>query len=233
MATSTILPLHLPSCARRSVHASAAAVATASTPQSLEKAFGRKGLKFAADPAGNATAELSVRNGSLLQLRLGDGLVTSYKPKVYWKEKDDCREVLYTVGDPAKLKGGLGLVLNQVSSEGATEALLAGSDWTVKDVDSDSLDTMQLGCTKGKLDISYVVTLYPLSKATALIMRNMGSKSVELTSAVLNHIKFDKRNCTSSSRSTTARRWRASAAAPTPPSCRRPPTSLCSCPRRP
>ncbi|KAK3148329.1 hypothetical protein QOZ80_3BG0293690 [Eleusine coracana subsp. coracana] len=199
MATSTILPLHLPSCARRSVRASAAAVATASTtPQSLEEAFGRKGLKFAADPAGNATAELSVRNGSSLQLRLGDGLVTSYKPKVYWKEKDDCREVLYTVGDPAKLKGGLGLVLNQVSSKGATEALLAGSDWTVKDVDSDSLDAVQveLGCTKGKLDISYVVTLYPLSMATALIVRNTGTKPVELTSAVLSHIKFDKRNGT-------------------------------------
>ncbi|GJM93734.1 hypothetical protein PR202_ga10319 [Eleusine coracana subsp. coracana] len=189
MATSSILPLHLPSCARRSVRASAAAVATALTPQSLEEAFGRKSLKFAADPAGNATAELSVRNGSSLQLRLGDGLVTSYKPKVYWKEKDDCREVLYTVGDPAKLNGGLGLVLNQVSSKGAAEALLVGSDWTVKDV--------ELGCTKGKLDISYVVTLNPLSLVTALIVRNVATKSVELTSAVLNHIKFDKRNGTS------------------------------------
>lgn len=145
MATSTILPLHLPSCARRTVRVSAAAaVVPASTPQALEEAFGRKGLKFAADPAGNATAELSVRNGSSLQLRLGDGLVTSYKPKVYWKEKDDCREVLYTVGDPAKLRGGLGLVLNQVSAKGATEALLTGSDWTVKDADSDSLDAVQV-----------------------------------------------------------------------------------------
>lgn len=55
---------------------------------------------------------------------------------------------------------------------------------------------MELGCTKGKLDISYVVTLYGLSMATAVIVRNTGSKPVELTGAVLSHIKFDKRGGT-------------------------------------
>jgi hypothetical protein len=55
---------------------------------------------------------------------------------------------------------------------------------------------VELGCSKGKLDISYVVTLYPLSMATAVIVRNTGTKPVELTSAVLSHIKFDKRGGT-------------------------------------
>jgi hypothetical protein len=55
---------------------------------------------------------------------------------------------------------------------------------------------VELGCTKGKLDISYVVTLYPLSMATAVIVRNTGTKPVELTSAMLSHIKFDKRGGT-------------------------------------
>jgi hypothetical protein len=55
---------------------------------------------------------------------------------------------------------------------------------------------VELGCTKGKLDISYVVTLYPLSMATTLIVRNTGAKPVELPSAVLSHIKFDKRGGT-------------------------------------
>ncbi|RLN15390.1 photosynthetic NDH subunit of subcomplex B 2, chloroplastic [Panicum miliaceum] len=189
MATSSILPLRLPSCARRAT-------------TSLEESFGRKGLKFVADPAGGAsTAELSVRNGSSLHLRLGDGLVTSYRPKVYWKD-DGCREVLHTVadpgGDPAKAKGGVGLVLNEVSSSGGAQSLIDGSAWAIKDVDSDSYDAVQveLGCTKGKLDISYVVTLYPLSMATAVIVRNTGTKPVELTSAMLSHIKFDKRGGT-------------------------------------
>lgn len=48
----------------------------------------------------------------------------------------------------------------------------------------------------GKLDISYVVTLYSLSMATAVIVRNTGSKPVALTGAVLSHIKFDKRGGT-------------------------------------
>jgi len=142
-----------------------------------------------------------VRNGSSLLLRLGDGLVTSYRPKVYWKD-DGCREVLHTVadpsGDPAKAKGGVGLVLNDVSSSGGAQSLIDGSAWAIKDVDSDSYDAVQveLGCTKGKLDISYVVTLYPLSMATAVIVRNTGTKPVELTSAMLSHIKFDKRGGT-------------------------------------
>lgn len=204
MATSSVLPLHLPSCARRAstaLRASAApAAATATTAQSLEESFGRKGLRFVADPAGGApTAELSVRNGSSLHLRLGDGLVTSYKPKVYWKD-DGCREVLYTVAG----KGGVGLVLNEASSSSggagiaAQWSLVDGAEWTVRDADSDSYDAVQveLGCTKGKLDISYVVTLYGVSMATAVIVRNTGSKPVELTGAVLSHIKFDKRGGT-------------------------------------
>ncbi|RLN38731.1 photosynthetic NDH subunit of subcomplex B 2, chloroplastic [Panicum miliaceum] len=204
MATSSILPLHLPSCVRRAttVRAAAAPAAATTTAQSLEESFGRKGLKFVADPAGGpSTAVLSVRNGSSLHLRLGDGLVTSYRPKVYWKD-DGCREVLHTVadpsGDPAKAKGGVGLVLNEVSSSGGAQSLVDGSAWAIKDVDSDSYDAVQveLGCTKGKLDISYVVTLYPLSMATAVIVRNTGTKPVELTSAMLSHIKFDKRSGT-------------------------------------
>uniref|UniRef100_A0A0E0K8Z9 Photosynthetic NDH subunit of subcomplex B 2, chloroplastic n=1 Tax=Oryza punctata TaxID=4537 RepID=A0A0E0K8Z9_ORYPU len=199
MATSSLLPLHLPT-RPSSVKASASAVA-APTPQSLEESFGRKGLRFAADPAtGVATAELSVRNGSSLQLRLGDGLVTSYRPKVYWKD-DGCREVLHTVaGDGGEVKGGVGLALSEVSSSGAAESLLVGSEWSVVDADSDSYDAVQveLGCTKGSgtLEVTYVVTLYPLSMATAVMVKNNGKKPVSLTSAMLSHIKFDKRRGT-------------------------------------
>jgi hypothetical protein len=147
MATSSVLPLHLPSCARRASTAlRTSAAPTATTAQSLEESFGRKGLRFVADPAGGApTAELSVRNGSSLHLRLGDGLVTSYKPKVYWKD-DGCREVLYTVAG----KGGVGLVLNEASSSSggagiaAQWSLVDGAEWTVRDADSDSYDAVQV-----------------------------------------------------------------------------------------
>lgn len=201
MATSSVLPLHLLSCARRAstststaARASAAPAVAATTAQSLEELFGRKGLRFVADPAGGPlAAELSVRNGSSLHLRLGDGLVTSYRPKVYWKD-DGCREVLHTVAG----KGGVGLVLNDATSSSAQPSLVDGAEWAVRDADSDSYDAVQveLGCTIGKLDISYVVTLYSLSMATAVIVRNTGSKPVALTGAVLSHIKFDKRGGT-------------------------------------
>jgi len=141
-----------------------------------------------------------VRNGSSLQLRLNDGLVTSYRPKVSWEGGDGCRELLHTVPGSGAVKGGVGLVLNEASSSGSGGAsLLGASVWSVADVDSDSYDAVQveLACGGGKgLEVSYVVTLYPLSMATAVIVKNNGAKPVELTGAVLSHIKFDKRRGT-------------------------------------
>jgi hypothetical protein len=202
MAAASFLPLHLPASPRLATIARAASgvVPAAVQTSQLEEAFGRKGLKFSTDATGAPTAELSVRNGSSLQVRLNDGLVTSYRPKVYWKDELSYREVLHTVAGADAVKGGVGLVLNDASSS-SSASLLAGSEWSVTDADSDSYDAVQveLGCSAGKggtLEVSYVVTLYELSMATAVIVKNNGSKPVELTSAVLSHIRFDKRRGT-------------------------------------
>lgn len=155
--------------------------------------------------------ELSVRNGSSLKLQLSNAHVTSYKPKVFWKD-DGFEEVLYTL---PQSKGGIGLVLNDVTqplasaatkkpdpfrrSEPAAAAakgsVLAGAEWSVKDVDSDSFDAVQveLSCISGTLDITYVVSLYPESMASAVLVKNNGRKAINLTSAILSHIKFQKR----------------------------------------
>lgn len=50
-----------------------------------------------------------------------------------------------------------------------------------------------MSCTAGTLDISYVVSLYPLSIATAVIVKNNGRKEVSLTSAILSHLNFKRR----------------------------------------
>lgn len=52
---------------------------------------------------------------------------------------------------------------------------------------------MELSCSHGSLDICYVVSLYPLSMATAVIVKNTGRKPVELAAAILTHFKFKKR----------------------------------------
>ena len=53
-----------------------------------------------------------------------------------------------------------------------------------------------MSCTAGTLDISYVVSLYPLSIATAVIVKNNGRKDITLTSAILSHLNFKKRGRT-------------------------------------
>lgn len=141
--------------------------------------------------------ELTVRNGSSLRLRIPDGLVTSYKPKVNWKD-DGFEEVLYTLpaaaSDSTKPKGGIGLVINDVSDPASKLSPLS-TEWAVKDVDSDAIDALQveLSCTSGTLDITYVVSLYPESMATAVLVNNNGRKPVSLTSAMLSHFKFKRR----------------------------------------
>ncbi|KAJ0974124.1 hypothetical protein J5N97_016089 [Dioscorea zingiberensis] len=169
---------------------------TQDSPQSLEERFGRKGVKFT-ESGGVPTVELSVRNGSSVSLRIPDGLVTSYKPKVYWKE-DGFEEVLHTIpsglDSGCPLKGGLSLVLNDVSKDGS---LWQASQWTVKDSESDSIDAVQveLSCSNGdgSLEITYVISLYLLCMATAVIVKNKGNDTVKLTSAMLSHLKFKSR----------------------------------------
>ncbi|GMP56891.1 hypothetical protein CsSME_00021199 [Camellia sinensis var. sinensis] len=157
-------------------------------------------IKFSG-PLSGEEVELTVRNGSSLRLRIPDGHVTSYKPNVYWKP-DGFEEVLYTTPGQeaeAEAKGGIGLVINDVSESEANSKPVITSQWTLKDVDSDSIDALQveLSCKSGNLDISYVVSLYLVSMATAVIVKNNGRKPVKLTGAILNHFKFKKRDGTS------------------------------------
>lgn len=162
-----------------------ASAAAATEPLDLK--FGRKGIKFS-----ESTVELTVRNGSSLKLDIPTAHITSYKPKVYWKEDEGAyEELLHTLppsSSSSSTRGGVALVVDELSSQSST-------DWNVKDVDSDSIDALQveLSCSRGSLDISYVVSLYPLSMATAVIVKNTGKKPVDLATAILSHFKFKKR----------------------------------------
>ncbi|KFK44848.1 hypothetical protein AALP_AA1G310200 [Arabis alpina] len=144
--------------------------------------------------------ELKVRNGSSLKLSLSDAHVVSYKPKVYWKD-DGFEEVLYTVdGGDNKTKGGVGLVMVDGDQgnvpKGGSSSVISGCDWSVKDTDSDAIDALQieLSCTAGFLDLTYIVSLYPVSMATALVVKNNGRKPVTLKPGIMSYLRFKKRS---------------------------------------
>lgn len=118
---------------------------TIATPETLEEKFGRKGIKFL-ESNNTPFVELTIRNGSSLRLQIPNAHVTSYKPKVYWKD-DGCEEILYTLpGKENNAKGGIGLVVNDASEGGSKGSLISASEWTVKDVDYDSIDALQVLC---------------------------------------------------------------------------------------
>ena len=145
---ASLLSLSLPKPTNNNI-IKATTSTTTTVPDTLNEKFSRKGIKFTENDNKIPVVELTVRNGSSLRLQIPNAHLTSYKPKVYWKD-DGCEEVLYTVGDKngAKARGGIGLVLNDMSDNASTTkgttSLLSNSDWTVKDVDSDAIDALQV-----------------------------------------------------------------------------------------
>ncbi|CAI9101028.1 OLC1v1038251C1 [Oldenlandia corymbosa var. corymbosa] len=206
---ASMLSFPLPKLSTPSVIAKAAASsapvtsspAAAENAASLEQKFGRKGIKFLDSPGDVPTVELTVRNGSSVKLHIPTAHVTSYKPKVYWKD-DGFEEVLYTIppkgviNSSSNSKGGIGLVLNELSDQNPKGSILkTPPQWTVKDADNDSIDAVQieLSSTSGTLELTFVVTLYPLSVATAVIVKNNGRKAVNLAGAILTHFLTKRR----------------------------------------
>uniref|UniRef100_A0A0F7GXY3 Photosynthetic NDH subcomplex B 2 n=1 Tax=Geranium maderense TaxID=28964 RepID=A0A0F7GXY3_9ROSI len=199
---ASLLPFSLPKLYITRASASSPSVTattTLSVPDSLNDQFGRKGINFF-ESNNTPFVEMTVRNGSSMKLQIPNAHVTSYLPKCHWKD-DGFEEVLYTVPVPDSpfSKGGVGLVINDASdSSSKGSSLLSNSEWTVKASDSDAIDAVQveLSCTAGTLDITYVISLYPQSLATAVMVQNTGRKAVTLTSAILSHLRSKRRNGT-------------------------------------
>ncbi|KAL9379334.1 hypothetical protein Peur_027816 [Populus x canadensis] len=130
---------------------------------------------------------ITARNGSSVRDQIPNAHVTSSRPQVYWKD-DGSFFIQFLVMKRILVKLKEALVWSSVSdsSEGGSKgSLVSSSEWTVKDV--------ELSCSSGPLDITYVVSLYPLNMATAVIVKNNGRKDVTLTSAILRHLKFIRR----------------------------------------
>lgn len=89
---ASLLSFSLP---KPSLIKASATTTTLPTPEILEERFGRKGIKFL-ECNNIPVVELTVRNGCPLRLQLPDAHVTSYKPKVYWKD-EGFEELLFTV----------------------------------------------------------------------------------------------------------------------------------------
>ncbi|CAH2065433.1 unnamed protein product, partial [Thlaspi arvense] len=167
------------------------ALQTQTIIEGLKEKFGRKGIKFS-ERNNVPMVELKVRNGSSLKLSLSNAHVVSYKSKVYWKD-DGFEEVLYTFDSDKGIGGGVGLVI--VNGEQAT-SVISGGNWSVKDTDSDAVDALliELSCTAGFLDITYIISLYPVSMATALEVKNKRRKSVILKPSIMSYMRFKKPN---------------------------------------
>ncbi|XP_039045182.1 photosynthetic NDH subunit of subcomplex B 2, chloroplastic-like [Hibiscus syriacus] len=165
MASICSLSLPIPNIIRATSLPATPTTTTLSTPDSLDEKFGHKGTKFS-ESNSVPFVELTVRNGSPLRLRNPDAHVTSYKPKVYWKD-DSLEEILYMVPaggtDSTKSKGGIGLVINDATEKSSKGLLLSGYDWTAKDADNDAIDALQVELKQCCWNFRYQLCHFPLS----------------------------------------------------------------------
>ena len=108
MASLLSFSLPKPNIVKASTSSPATTISIASIAETLDAKFGGKGIKFL-EPDNVPTVELTVRNGSSVNLRIPDAHVTLYKPKVQWKD-DGFTEVLYSIpavgADSSKSKVG-------------------------------------------------------------------------------------------------------------------------------
>ncbi|KAF9591226.1 hypothetical protein IFM89_003177, partial [Coptis chinensis] len=120
---------------------------------------------------------------------ISNGHVTSYKPKVYWQD-DKFEEVLYTVpGELDSMKGGIGLVLNEVSQTNSKGTPLCTLDWIVANVDADSIDALQKNndsCTTEHLLCSIILQ----GKGLEYWLIRMGYEDIYLASPGSSSQKF-------------------------------------------
>ncbi|GLJ18069.1 hypothetical protein SUGI_0318790 [Cryptomeria japonica] len=150
----------------------------------LENEFGGRGLKFSRI-GGTCVAEMKVENGSSARIVLPYGLITSYQPFMW---HGGCVEVLHTIVSSNSVQGGIGLVLNN-NRDGSS---WSARDWVVQGVSAKPEDAVQvtLKCCNddGMLSVKYVITLYDKLLTTAVLVENISSSPVELTSSVMTHL---------------------------------------------
>ncbi|KAH9331127.1 hypothetical protein KI387_003235, partial [Taxus chinensis] len=150
----------------------------------LENKFGGRGLKFSRN-RGTCLVQMTVENGSSARLVLPHGLITSYEPLMW---HGGYVEVLHTIASANSLQGGIGLILNNAQDGSSWSA----TDWVVHSVSAKPKDAIQvtLRCCNGDgmLSVKYVVTLYDKVLTTAVLVENISSSPVELTSSIMTHL---------------------------------------------
>ncbi|CAN1132272.1 Protein NDH-DEPENDENT CYCLIC ELECTRON FLOW 5 [Linum perenne] len=159
----------------------------------LEQEFGGHGVKFQTLEETCCVGKMKMSNGSSAKFLLPQGLITSYKPKMW---HGGTMEVIQTSVAAAAAGGGDG---GAVIQGGVSLAMRIGDGWSpigwgVADVRGDSSDCIEveLVCTNAvehMLDTRYTITMTTTTLISELKLTNLNPSSpIQITGSILTHL---------------------------------------------
>ncbi|XP_006366889.1 protein NDH-DEPENDENT CYCLIC ELECTRON FLOW 5 [Solanum tuberosum] len=156
----------------------------------LESEFSGHGVTFT-EVNESCVVRMALENGSIANLMLPSGLITSYKAQMW---HGGTMELLHTTvsegqnGSPV-IEGGVSLACNCENDEGFS---WSPSSWALHQVKGDPQGSIQveLICTSsdGKIEAKYMVTLQEDLLTSEIKIFNLGMASFRMTGSVLSHL---------------------------------------------
>ncbi|KAK4359620.1 hypothetical protein RND71_021849 [Anisodus tanguticus] len=191
---SSIFPPRLCSYSSLTRNISLPGVASISYPpidtEYLESEFSGHGVTFTG-VNDSCVVRMALENGSIANLMLPSGLITSYKAQMW---HGGTMELLHTIvsegqnGSPV-IEGGVSLACNCENDEGLS---WSPSSWALHQVKGDPQGSIQveLICTSsdGKIEAKYMVTLQQDILTSEIKVSNFGMASLRMMGSVLSHL---------------------------------------------
>ncbi|PHT52718.1 hypothetical protein CQW23_07180 [Capsicum baccatum] len=156
----------------------------------LESEFSGHGVTFTG-VNDSCVVRMALENGSIANLMLPSGLITSYKAQMW---HGGTIELLHTTvsegrnGSPV-IEGGVSLTCNCENDEGLS---WTPSSWDLHEVKGDPQGSIQveLICTgsDGKIEAKYMVTLQQDLLTSEIKISNLGMASLRMVGSVLSHL---------------------------------------------
>ncbi|XP_059292240.1 protein NDH-DEPENDENT CYCLIC ELECTRON FLOW 5 [Lycium ferocissimum] len=165
-------------------------VASISYPEYLESEFSGHGVTFTGVNE-SCVVRMALENGSIANLMLPSGLITSYKAQMW---HGGTMELLHTTvsqgqDGSAVIEGGVSLACNCENDEGLS---WSPSSWALHQVKGDPQGSIQVELisrgSDGKIEAKYMVTLQQDVLTSEIKVFNLGISSLRMMGSVLSHL---------------------------------------------
>ncbi|KAJ9554839.1 hypothetical protein OSB04_009453 [Centaurea solstitialis] len=164
----------------------------------LETEFSGHGVSFTSLGSETCVVRMALDNGSVANLMLPSGLITSYKAPMW---HGGLLELLHTTvsegdggggGGGAVVRGGVSLAFRCEGGEGNGEVLWSPSFWNLRDVGGSPQESIQVELIasdpENKIQIKHIVTLQNDTISSEIVITNLRPSSLRVMGSIIGHL---------------------------------------------